>query len=341
MPCYNPTRVVMAGDHRLHWDKDWRYATFEDGWTVCNVNCRTCIGCNMATAREWSIRAFHEAQLHTQHWTDQDTKITTEIPNSSVITLTYDDEHMPPNGELLHDDFQRFMKRLRSRRSRREKKSISKTKPIRYFMCGEYGGKTGRCHFHCVVFGECFDDQYTEVSLDGQVHQMSYELDDLWKQSANGDDVPSKIGRATVDTFTFAGAGYVAGYVAKKSTAEGVHLGPTKTEVDGHGVVRCIPIAPEYRMMSNRPGIGAPWILKPENMAAVYDRDEIKISEWTFHPPKYYDLLLDRTRPDLTGEIIRRRQLAWGKSSSDWTPARCAAAEQIALDNLQARRDSL
>ena len=60
------------------------------------------------------------------------------------MTLTYDNEHLPEDGNLHKDDFQKFMKRLR--------KAIEPHK-VRYFMCGEYGGKYGRCHFHCVLFG--------------------------------------------------------------------------------------------------------------------------------------------------------------------------------------------
>lgn len=334
MPCYNPTRVTMSGDHRLKWGTDWRYASYDHGETVVNIACRQCVGCNQGTQREWAVRGFHEAQLHTEFWRDEDTHITTEIPNSSVLTLTYNEEHLPPDGALVHDDFQRFMKRLRIRRNRRGDK-----RPLRYFMCGEYGGKTARPHFHAVMFGETFSDRYTEQSRDGQTNQMSYELDDLWSQAPFEGAAATNIGRATVDDFTFAGASYVAGYVAKKAVKG--HQGPIIKTVDEFDVTRFIPKSPEYRKMSTHPGLGAEWLLKPSNLASTYSIDAVKISQWTFPVPKYYDLLLQRKRPELVSDVINNRRAAQAAARYDWSPERCAAAEQIALADLQQRRDSL
>lgn len=301
-----------------------------------NIPCRNCLGCNAATARDWSVRCFHEAQLHTTNWRDEDTQIVTQIPNSSVVTLTYDEEHLPIDGLLHHDDFQRFAKRMRFRRS-----TTGNPKPIRYFMAGEYGGRTARPHFHAIIFGEAFDDRYSEQSRDGQVNQMSYELDKLWSQPASKNAPSTKIGRATVDDFTFAGAAYVAGYVAKKSNTNGP-AGPMTEQIDADGVVTYVCDQPEYRRMSTRPdGLGAKWLLKPENLVKVYENDCINISAWTFHPPRYYDTLLERHRPDLIGEVKAKRQSGMGKSAEQWSPDRCAAAERIAIESLQQRRDLL
>lgn len=340
MPCYQPTRVIMDGDQRIQFNKDWRWAQFRNGETQVNLPCRKCIGCNIATQRELAVRCYHEAQLHTTRFREVDTKITTEIPNSCVITLTYDQAHLPRNGCLDHSHFQNFMKRLRNHRTRRQ---LGNDKPIRYMMCGEYGGKTQRPHFHAIIFGETFDDRYTEQSLDGQVQQMSSLLDDLWSQPAPGTTVPTNIGRATVDTFTFAGASYVAGYVAKKlqSTTNSQRMGPYQTTTNARGDIRHIPISPEYRKVSTHPGLGADWILKPENMQRTYRDDCVKISNWTFNPPKYYDKLMERHRPDLMGDIRANRTDAWSKSSQDWSPERCSSAELIMLSSLQSRRDSL
>lgn len=93
--------------------------------------------------------------------------------------------------------------------------------------------------------------------------------------------------------------------------------------------------------MSTHPGLGADWILQPENMVRVYTDDYIKISEWTFHPPKYYDLLLNRERPDLVQDVARKRRLGLHRNAEEWGKDRCAAAEIICLSQLQQRRDSL
>ena len=75
------------------------------------------------------MRMLHELKYH---------------QDSSFITLTYDDEHLPPNASLVKADLQKYFKRLR--------KSIE-PKKIRYFACGEYGDQTFRPHYHAILFG--------------------------------------------------------------------------------------------------------------------------------------------------------------------------------------------
>lgn len=345
MPCYNPTRVVMDGDHRIQWSSDWRVARLIDGQTVVNMPCRKCIGCNMATQREWSVRCFHEAQCHTTKWRDTDLRLTTTVPNNCVVTLTYADSHLPESGLLKHDDFQRFFKRLRKLKADQADKlkiPLSARTPLSYFMAGEYGGKTHRPHFHTIIFGYNPEDLYP-IRMGSQNLQCSNELDDLWSQSPTSDpEAPSeRIGVATVDTFTFAGAAYVAGYVAKKMVPGDSHLGPTTWIKDENGNSRLVPVAPEYRHMSTRPAIGYRWISKWQNLQEVYSADEIKIGDWSFHPPKYYDSVLQTLRPDLVSDIILNRRAGMAAHAEVWTKDRCSSAEQICLDNLQRRRDSL
>ena len=59
------------------------------------------------------------------------------------LTLTYDDDHLPPNGSLVKSDLQKFFKRLRK----------NSGKKMAYFACGEYGEQTARCHYHVILFG--------------------------------------------------------------------------------------------------------------------------------------------------------------------------------------------
>ena len=47
------------------------------------------------------------------------------------------------------DVMQRFMKRLRMKIG----------VPVRYLLCGEYGEKRGRPHFHILLFGYAFPDR--------------------------------------------------------------------------------------------------------------------------------------------------------------------------------------
>lgn len=60
------------------------------------------------------------------------------------MTLTYDDKHLPRNGDLQKRDLQLFLKRLRR---------LVEPRKIKYFACGEYGEKFGRPHYHLIIFG--------------------------------------------------------------------------------------------------------------------------------------------------------------------------------------------
>lgn len=64
--------------------------------------------------------------------------------DSSFVTLTYDDTHLPEGGSLVLRDLQTFLKRLRFHIHPRR---------LRYYAVGEYGEKTHRPHYHAAVFG--------------------------------------------------------------------------------------------------------------------------------------------------------------------------------------------
>ena len=93
------------------------------------VPCGKCIGCRIAKRKEWSLRMLHELTYH---------------PQSSFITLTYDDYHLPSDNSLKKRHLQLFIKRLRKNLGERR---------IKYFACGEYGGQTMRPHYHAILFG--------------------------------------------------------------------------------------------------------------------------------------------------------------------------------------------
>lgn len=331
MACYHPRRVFLGSDRRP--DYRWRADLFpEFNGDQVNLPCRRCLGCRTREAREWTLRAFHEGLCHTTTWRDPVDGTTATVPNSVVVTLTYAPEHLPPDGALRHRDFQLFMARLRKRRG----------PDVRYFMCGEYGGKTLRPHFHAILYGVDFEDTYEEVSLDGQVNRMSVELDETWK-----------LGRATLDSLSFQAAGYVAGYVAKK--AADTYLGPWRDYVDQvTGEVESRPIQPEYRKMSRgrktkpgehpRGGLGHDYVMppgRPSRLPDLYATDSVAVGPWRFPMPRYYDLLLRRYRPDLVPAVTERRISGAVEAAEEWTPERASAAELVALAALQSRRDSL
>lgn len=91
--------------------------------------CGQCLPCRVNRNRIWSSRILLESMLH----------------HSSVfVTLTYNDENLPPNGSVLPEHLKNFWKRLR--------RAIYPL-TIRYFACGEYGEETKRPHYHAAIFG--------------------------------------------------------------------------------------------------------------------------------------------------------------------------------------------
>lgn len=90
------------------------------------VPCGQCVICRINKALDWTFRLLVEKH---------------DNPDCSFLTLTYDDEHLPPYKSLCLKDLQDFWKRLRA-----------SGYPLRYFACGEYGSLLSRPHYHAIVF---------------------------------------------------------------------------------------------------------------------------------------------------------------------------------------------
>lgn len=99
------------------------------------VPCGKCPPCKLRRVNDWVFRLKQEDKISS---------------SSCFITLTYDTVHVPisDNGFMTLDkrDFQLFMKKLRKKTS----------KKLKYYMCGEYGSKTQRPHYHAILFN-CSD----------------------------------------------------------------------------------------------------------------------------------------------------------------------------------------
>lgn len=99
------------------------------------VPCGKCMACLVKKQRDWTFRIEQEVKYSPSAW---------------FITLTYDEEHVPVDEELMvpvvsKRDIQLFMKRFR--------KEISILGySCRYFICAEYGPKTLRPHYHGILF---------------------------------------------------------------------------------------------------------------------------------------------------------------------------------------------
>ncbi|WNK13817.1 MAG: replication initiator protein [Microvirus sp.] len=290
MPCFHPLQAfqrVTAGPNgkREVIFSQTVAATFPT--TPLTLPCGRCVGCRLDRAKAWALRCAHEATL----W-----------PCSSFLTLTYAPEHLPQGGSLVKRDFQLFMKRLRKHLNKR----------VSYYMCGEYGTKGDRPHYHAILFGEDFLFDRVVISRKrGVTLYRSPTLDSLWG-----------LGFASIGNVTFQSAAYVARYCMKKITGEDAEAHYRRVDTDTGEVYQLLP---EFNQMSLKPGIGQGWF--EAYSADVYPDDFIVIEGKRVRSPKYYDRLLERSNPDLLERVKRARKARAKLMSSDSTPERLRARE--------------
>lgn len=254
------------------------------------VPCGQCIGCRLERSRQWAIRCMHEASLH---------------EDNCFITLTYNNEHLPADGSLNLDHFQRFMKRLR--------KKFGK---VRFFHCGEYGELNSRPHYHACIFGFDFPDRELFSSRDNIKLYRSKSLEQLWPY-----------GFATIGDVTFESAAYVARYIMKKVNGERAEDHYKSVDLDSGEV---FDIKPEYVTMSRRPGIAAVWFEKFGN--EVYPDDFVVIRGKKMRPPKFYDALLERTHSELFDKVKDKRvRSAITRSADELSISETVKMSQIKL----------
>ena len=214
------------------------------------VPCGKCINCCTNYSQEWSLRIIHEASLHEEN---------------CFITLTYDDEKLGyPAVDLDKRHIQLFLKRLRKRIK----------VPIRFYQCGEYGGKTNRPHYHMIIFGWQPDDLvYLKTTKKGQELYKSDFLADVWSYGFVG------VGALTMKT-----APYCTKYMQKLDKRE-------------HNVK-------PFSTMSLKPGIGF-GVITPYDLA----RKDYVIEGHHYPVPKAYINYLSRfPQYEQAVEIVKDRK---------------------------------
>lgn len=254
------------------------------------VRCGRCAGCLLDRGKEWAARCVHEAQLHDLN---------------SFVTLTYDNEHLPRGGTLVPEHPQLFMKRLR-----RARPGIR----VSYFLCGEYGERSERPHYHALLFGCAFPDQVLIPRSSGEPLYRSEELARLWG-----------LGFCSIGAVTFQSAAYCARYVLKKFERGSV-LKPSCT-ADGELIER----EAEFLRVSLRPGIGRGWVERFES--DVYPDDFVVVDGRKHKVPRYYDKLHQRGDEDAARRVkldrIERMSTVSVKQNS--TAERLRVREEVAV----------
>lgn len=261
MPCYRPLTAFRDHAGGLFFHE-------KAGTNAFKLPCGQCIGCRKDRMRMWATRIMHEASLYDEN---------------CFVTLTYRDAPV----SLRYSDFQGFMKRLRESRFQQllrrfpdeDEKLLRKAASVRYFVCGEYGEKSGRAHFHACLFGfnpPDLGDRY------GSIRRSLY-LDAIWGH-----------GHVGVGTLTYKSAQYVAGYVLKKVTGRAAtdHYATGKVDpVTGEMEMR----VPEFCRMSLKPGIGAGWLEKFHG--DVFPGGSVVVRGKELKSPRYYDKRYKKVDP--------------------------------------------
>jgi len=115
---------------------------------IYTLPCGKCPNCYKRRVSQWSFRLMEEDK---------------KSSSSLFITLTYDTNKVPLTKKgfmtLQKRDVQLFMKRLRK----------ANRNQLKYFLCGEYGGKTKRPHYHVILFNANLET-IQKVWDNGHVH---------------------------------------------------------------------------------------------------------------------------------------------------------------------------
>lgn len=164
MLCKNPFFDITQG----------RNLSGKKALTAKQHPCGQCLHCRINQSRVWTHRLMLE-------------KFTSQC--ALFVTLTYNDEHLPPDHNLRPKDLTNFIKRLRK---------IYAPIKIRYYAVGEYGGTTYRPHYHIVLYSDR--------------HIFPDDIEQAWRPGG------VSLGFVKVGELTSSSARYMTGYIISKLT---------------------------------------------------------------------------------------------------------------------------
>lgn len=315
MPCYHPN--IRLCDHypeqfgeksktlaiiNSYGDKFISYEYYEkrnrqfeavgETYEFQKIPCKLCCGCQEKYSKDWATRCMLEAQKWTQNF---------------FITLTYDEEHIPRDDELVNKKTGEIFQNdnweqghLETKHSEKFIKDLRRYweyhfnhKGIRFYLAGEYGSKTKRPHMHAILFNLPIKPEQLEVykiTQNGDMLWKCPEIEKIWGKGF--------ISLAEVNWDTCA---YVARYVMKKQKGK-----KSDEWYYEQGM------SPEFVRMSNRPGIGLDFF--KENFQKIYEHDEIiinghKQSIQSVKPCEYYDRKYAEMFPEEMEKIKQNRKI--------------------------------
>lgn len=282
MSCYHPLVGIFHGEYNDSGKKKYQ---IQGGIPLEEVSliwpgsvvipCGHCIGCRLDYSRSWADRMMLELET---------------AGKGLFVTLTYDNDHLPISlsdddgiplaGTLCKDDVQRWMKRLR--------KAFSHLR-IRFYLAGEYGDRTFRPHYHCILFGiglsDISDLREHGVNEFGQRYYISDSFARIWN-----------MGFILLSDVSWKTCAYVARYVTKK--------------IGSYVLTRdYLNQLPEFALMSRKPGLGRDYLdlhpdcLDYQSISLLTAEGGLKISV-----PKYFLNQLEISDPLRYSEIKAQRK---------------------------------
>lgn len=226
--------------------------------------CGKCAQCVSQRCNSWTLRSTLEMQKYN---------------NACCLTLTYDNEHLPENGNLNYKDVQLFIKKLRNKLNQDYKQDGKKIE-IKYMCACEYGSQKLRPHYHLILFN-FFPPDIPKVggqlkpavfSKRGNPQYVSKLITDLWGK-----------GRVTVGLCNHQTCRYVSQYCAKKL-------------INKH---------PDYlkkckecrEKLVASVGFGLDWFKR--NFRSVMSAGKVVFGGFTFAIPKYFIKKLEQIAPKI------------------------------------------
>lgn len=202
-----------------HWSVKHNY-------TPIQIPCGCCKECRLEHANMWATRIYMESTC----W-----------KKSCFVTLTYNEENLPKNKQLVKKHMQDFFKRLlKLEEGHKEWENPINgkiEKPIRRFYCGEYGDKNKRPHYHAAIFNwEPNDLEEYKQNKWGNWLYKSKKLQKIWGH-----------GFVIIGKLTYESSCYIARYVQKKA---GISYRRIPKELKNPNKIE------EFLEMSRKPGIG-------------------------------------------------------------------------------------
>lgn len=193
--------------------KQENFASFE----LLQIPCGSCGQCLKQRSRNWAYRILKECE---------------QFKNNYFITLTYNDDNVPKDGNLIRHEISKFNKVLKTYLNR-----IGCKSDFRFYGVGEYGEHTLRPHYHIIYFNLNLPDLvFRNYDKQGNELYESKFLEKVWSK-----------GNIYIGNVSVGSACYVARYCDKKQFM---------TKKDKEYLIN-IGWVPEFSCMSRRPGIGA------------------------------------------------------------------------------------